>query len=78
VNTEDDNNGATQRALGRIEGQMTALIAAQAAHAQATAARDALFDHRIGKVEARQHWYAGAGAAVGGLGAIMAKKIGLY
>ena len=59
------------RALGQVEGQLSALTAAINSHANAVKERLDEFDgrhneleRRTRKVENRQHWYAGAVAAI--------------
>lgn len=51
---------------GRIEGKLDTFIAQMAVQDERTSKHD----ERIGKVENRQHWYAGVAA---GLGALLGK-----
>lgn len=62
------------RSVGRIEGKLDTFIAQMKVQDERTSAlevrqdaRTAKLEGRVGKVENRQHWYAGAGAIVGGL-----------
>ncbi len=52
-----------QRALGRIEGVVGEIKAGMARGAERTDKHDA----RLGKLENRQHWYAGIAAGIGTL-----------
>lgn len=45
-----------QRSLGRVEGKLDSVIE-----------KLDPIDRRLSKVEAKQHWFAGAGAAIGAL-----------
>lgn len=56
-----------QRSLGRVEGKLDALIDATTAHETRREERFNGVEQRIRKVEARQHWYSGAAAAIGAL-----------
>lgn len=51
------------RSVGRIEGKLDTFINQMAEHDKRTTELEV----RTRKVENRQHWYAGAGAVVGGL-----------
>lgn len=52
-----------QRSMGRIEGKLDTFIAQMKAQDDRTTAQEV----RLRKVENRQHWYSGAGAAIGAL-----------
>lgn len=56
--------------LGRIEGKVDTFIAQMKVQDE----RSGGLEGRVRKVEARQHWYSGAGAAVGMLFGFFAKQ----
>lgn len=47
--------------LGRVEGKLDTFIAQMAKQDE----RTTTLTERVGKVESRQHWYAGAGSMLG-------------
>jgi hypothetical protein len=53
-----------QRALGRIEGDVKAILA----QVEAAEARGIKLEERVRKVEHRQAWYSGIGVALGTIG----------
>jgi hypothetical protein len=57
------------RAVGRIEGKLDTFIAQMEAQDN----RATNVEVRLRKVEARQHWYAGAGTVIGAIFAYFTK-----
>ena len=57
------------RAIGRIEGKIDTFIEQMRLQDE----RHGKLEGRMRKVEARQHWYAGAGTVVGAIVAFFAK-----
>jgi hypothetical protein len=55
------SEGEVQRSMGRIEGKLDAVLDQLKAHTDL----HGRLEGRVRKVEGRQHWYSGAGAAIG-------------
>jgi hypothetical protein len=55
------------RSLGRVEGKLDSLIETIKVRNERDDDRSDSLEKRVGKVEAKQHWYSGAAATLGAL-----------
>lgn len=61
------SNDTTQRDLGRVEGKVDSLTVSVNQLIARLDRRDATVDERIGRVEKKTNWMAGAGSIIGSL-----------
>lgn len=71
--THDPSNSDIMRAIGNLEGTIKGVDGKLDSHEK----RMDSHSGRIGTVERRQAWWAGAAAVLGGTIGLLAKKLGL-